>query len=806
VSEDSSESLTLRVAKAIPSDVGHGRARVPFDNELNLKPGDIVEIAGEQSTAAIVWRCRPEDANLGVIRIDGIIRKNAGVSLGDRVTITKVETQPCERLVLSPVMAKQQKVRFGPGIEGFARRGLNKRPVVAGDRIFIPGMTLFAEALPFAIVSTNPKGIVQVLPDTEIIIKEDAVDEEETGQIQTISYEDIGGIGEQLQKVREMIELPLKHPILFRRLGIDPPRGVLLHGPPGTGKTLIAKAVASETKAHFTSINGPEIISKYYGESEKQLREIFDEAAANAPAIIFIDELDSIAPKREDVTGEVERRVVAQLLTLLDGMEGRDNVVVIGATNRRDAIDPALRRPGRFDRELEIGVPDKNGREEIINIHTRGMPISDDFDIDWLLDNSYGFVGADISALVRESAMKALRRYLPEIDLDEEHIPPEVLEKMEVTMSDFRQAIKEIEPSALREIYLEVPEVSWDEVGGLEEVKERLKESIEWPLTKPELFEHFGINPPRGILLFGAPGTGKTLIAHGSEFLKEEFLPKILTNEVEFAVGYSEPEAGSDAAAMKLKATETEGGWILNGQKTWTTSAHFAEWYWVGARTDPDAPKHFGITLFLVPMDHPGITVQGIWTMGDERTNDVFFDDVFVPEEYVVGQLNHGFQYISQALDLERFTMFTFSPVKQRLDLLLDHVRTTTRDGQPLREDPRVRSRIARLATTAAVAHGMGLRVVDASMKAEAGGGAPPTIEASEYKLFTTEFSKVLADASMDLGGPGTQLRVGTVEAPMVGRAESTYRYTVLDTIGGGTSEVQKNIISRRGLGLPKNF
>jgi len=513
VSEDSSESLPLRVAKAIPSDVGHGRARVPFDNELNLKPGDIVEITGESRTAAIVWRCRPEDANLGVIRIDGIIRKNAGVSLGDRVSISKVETQPCQRLVLSPVMAKQQKVRFGPGIEGFARRGLNKRPVVAGDRIFIPGMTLFAEALPFAIVSTNPKGIVQVLPDTEIVIKEEPIDEEESGQVQTISYEDIGGLGDQLQKVREMIELPLKHPILFRRLGIDPPRGVLLHGPPGTGKTLIAKAVASETKAHFTSINGPEIISKYYGESEKQLREIFDEAAANAPAIIFIDELDSIAPKREDVTGEVERRVVAQLLTLLDGMQGRDNVVVIGATNRRDAIDPALRRPGRFDRELEIGVPDKNGRAEIIGIHTRGMPISDDFEVDWLLENSYGFVGADISALVRESAMKALRRYLPEIDLDEEQIPPEVLEKMEVRMSDFRQAIKEIEPSALREIYLEVPEVSWDQVGGLEEVKERLKESIEWPLTKPEMFEHFGINPPRGIVLFGAPGTGKTLLA-----------------------------------------------------------------------------------------------------------------------------------------------------------------------------------------------------------------------------------------------------------------------------------------------------
>ena len=511
--EESNENLTLRVAKAIPSDVGHGRARVPFDNDLNLKPGDIIEIEGERKTAAIVWRCRPEDANLGVIRVDGIIRKNAGVSLGDRAEISKAKVEPCQKLILSPVMAKQQKVRFGPGIEGFARRGLNKRPVVAGDRIFIPGMTLFAEALPFAIVQTNPKGIVQVLPDTEIIIKEDAIDQVDSDSIQSISYEDIGGIGGQLQKVREMIELPLKHPILFRRLGIEPPRGVLLHGPPGTGKTLIAKAVASETKAHFTSINGPEIISKYYGESEKQLREIFDDAAANSPAIIFIDELDSIAPKREDVTGEVERRVVAQLLTLLDGMGGRDNVVVIGATNRRDAIDPALRRPGRFDRELEIGVPDKNGRGEILEIHTRDMPISDDYNLDWLLDNTYGFVGADISALVRESAMKALRRYLPEIDLDKDEIPPEVLEKLEVKMIDFQEAVKEIEPSALREIYIEVPEVSWEQVGGLEDVKERLKESIEWPLTIPEKFEHFGINPPRGIVLFGAPGTGKTLIA-----------------------------------------------------------------------------------------------------------------------------------------------------------------------------------------------------------------------------------------------------------------------------------------------------
>jgi len=513
MSGDDKNKLNLKVAKAIPSDVGHGRARVPFDNDLNLKPGDIIEIKGDDTTAAIVWRCRPEDANLGVIRVDGIIRKNAGAQLGSNVTIRKVEAKECTRLVLSPVMASKQKVRFGPGIEGFARRGLNKRPVATGDRIFIPGMTLFAEALPFAVMQTTPKGIVQVLPETEIVIKDEAVDEEEAGSVSSTTYEDIGGLGNELQKVREMIELPLKHPILFRTLGIDPPKGVLLYGPPGTGKTMIAKAVANETNAHFSSINGPEIISKYYGESEKQLREFFEDAAENAPAIIFIDELDSIAPKREDVTGEVERRVVAQLLTLMDGMQGRDNVIVIGATNRQDAIDQALRRPGRFDREIYIGVPDKKGRKEIIDIHTRSMPISDDFDVDWALENTYGFVGADISALAREAAMKALRRYLPEIDLEEEEVSPEVLEKMEVRMADFKLAIKDVEPSALREIYVEVPEKGWEDIGGLEEIKERLKESIEWPLTKPELFKHFGITPPRGILLFGAPGTGKTLLA-----------------------------------------------------------------------------------------------------------------------------------------------------------------------------------------------------------------------------------------------------------------------------------------------------
>ncbi len=512
--DDASNSISLRVSKAIPSDVGHGRARISGENDLDLKPGDIIEIKGEnRTTAAIYWRSRPEDSKMDIIRVDGIIRKNAGVSLGDRVEVSKVDAKACTKLVLSPVMANKQKVKFGPGIEGFARRGLNKRPVVSGDRIFIPGMTLFAEALPFAVLQTTPKGIVQVNSDTDIVIKDEAIDDDDVGQSQGITYEDIGGIGTQLLKVREMIELPLKHPELFRRLGIDPPKGVLLHGPPGTGKTMIAKAVATETNAHFTSINGPEIISKYYGESEKQLREIFDDAANNAPAIVFVDEIDSICPKREDVSGEVERRVVAQMLTLMDGMQGRDNVIVIGATNRRDAMDPALRRPGRFDREIEIGVPDREGRKEILEVHTRQMPISDDFDIEWVLENSYGFVGADLAALVRESAMKALRRYLPEIDLDEDTIPPEVLEKMEVKMDDFRLAIREIEPSALREIYVEIPDVSWESVGGLEEIKDRLKESVEWPLTKPDLFDHFGIKPPRGIVLFGAPGTGKTLLA-----------------------------------------------------------------------------------------------------------------------------------------------------------------------------------------------------------------------------------------------------------------------------------------------------
>ncbi|HVL48443.1 MAG TPA: CDC48 family AAA ATPase, partial [Candidatus Thermoplasmatota archaeon] len=386
-----------------------------------------------------------------------------------------------------------------------------KRPVTKGDTVIVPGIALIGRALPFIVVDLGPQGIVQVTEATEVSIREEPVSEAEL-HAPRITYEDIGGLRDELTKVREMIELPLKHPELFERLGIEPPKGVLLFGPPGTGKTLIAKAVANESGANFYSIQGPEIMSKFYGESEARLREVFEEAEENAPSIIFVDEIDSIASKREETQGEVERRVVAQLLTLMDGLKARGKVIVIAATNRVDAVDPALRRPGRFDREIEIGVPSREGRKEILQIHTRSMPLTDDFDIDYLANNTHGFVGADLAALAKEGAMKALRRYLPEIDLDQP-IPTEILEKMVVTMDDFREAHREVEPSALREVLIEIPRVTWEDVGGLEQLKQELREAVEWPLKYPEVFKRMGIKPPRGILLYGPPGTGKTLLA-----------------------------------------------------------------------------------------------------------------------------------------------------------------------------------------------------------------------------------------------------------------------------------------------------
>ena len=503
----------LKVSEAFQQDVGYGRARIDNQTrvELDLSIGDVIEIEGTKTTAAVVWRAHPTDEGKRIIRIDNLTRKNAGTGLGERVKIRRGDAKEAKEVSLAPLISEGQQIQFGAGIEVLVKKGLLKRPINKGDSIIIPGIALFGSSLPFIVINTSPGGIVLIGESTLINVKEEAAKTVEP-EGPRVSYEDVGGLHEEILKVREMIELPLKHPELFDRLGIDPPKGVLLHGPPGTGKTLIAKAVANESGASFYTINGPEIMSKFYGQSEENLRKIFEEAEKNAPSIIFIDEIDAIAPKRSEVHGEVERRVVSQLLTLMDGLKGRGKLIVIGATNIPDSMDPALRRPGRFDREIRIDVPDRNGRKEILQIHTRGMPMCKDCNLDELADITYGFVGADLAALARESAMNALRRYLPEIDL-EKPIPIGLLEKMEVTMDDFKNAYRGIEPSAMREFFVEIPKVSWDDVGGLDDVKQNLREAVEWPLTQPEMFKRMGIHAPRGILLYGPPGTGKTLLA-----------------------------------------------------------------------------------------------------------------------------------------------------------------------------------------------------------------------------------------------------------------------------------------------------
>jgi transitional endoplasmic reticulum ATPase len=507
------KETVLKISEAFQQDVGYGRARIDHQTRmsLDLSIGDVIEIEGTKKTAAVVWRAHPTDEGKGIIRIDNLTRKNCGSGLGERVKIKRAEIKEAKDVSLAPLISKGQQIQFGSGIDNLIKKGLLKRPLTKGDSVIIPGIALFGSSLPFIIINTSPGGIVSISDDTIIKVKEEAAKEMEM-EGPRVSYEDIGGLHDEILKVREMIELPLKHPELFDRLGIDPPKGVLLHGPPGTGKTLIAKAVANESGANFYTINGPEIMSKFYGQSEENLRKIFEEAEKNAPSIIFIDEIDAIAPKRSEVHGEVERRVVSQMLTLMDGLKGRGKLIVIGATNIPDVLDPALRRPGRFDREIRIDAPDRTGRKEILQIHTRGMPMCKDCDLEELADITYGFVGADLAALARESAMNALRRYLPEIDL-EKPIPVGLLEKMEVTMDDFKNAHRGIEPSAMREFLIEVPKVSWEDVGGLEGAKQQLKEAVEWPLTKPEVFKKMGITPPRGILIYGPPGTGKTLLA-----------------------------------------------------------------------------------------------------------------------------------------------------------------------------------------------------------------------------------------------------------------------------------------------------
>ncbi len=501
------KEIQLRVAEAKQRDIGRGKARIDNEamNALEITAGDVIEIIGKRSTAAVAWPAYPEDQNQGIIRVDSLIRRNTGVALNDYVKIRKVLAKEAQDVTLAPV---DMRLNVDQDFINFVKSRLVETPLVEGDSIFV---VILGSAIPFTVVRTRPHGIVKVGSATSLqVLSEPAAEKK---GIPRVAYEDIGGLHEEIRRTREMIELPLRHPELFQKLGIEPPKGVLLHGPPGCGKTLLAKAVANESDANFFAINGPEIMSKFYGESEKRLRDIFQKAQENSPAIIFIDELDAIAPKREEVTGEVERRVVAQLLALMDGLEARGNVIVIGATNRVNAIDPALRRPGRFDREIELGVPDKQGRLEILQIHTRGMPLSEDVNLKRLSEMTHGYTGADISALCREAAMKALRRYLPEINLEEERIPPQILEKMEVNMEDFMGAYREVTPTAMREVYIEVPTVRWDEVGGLDEVKQALIESVEWPIKRPEMFAKFGIQPPNGILLYGPPGCGKTLLA-----------------------------------------------------------------------------------------------------------------------------------------------------------------------------------------------------------------------------------------------------------------------------------------------------
>ena len=508
------EGVTLKVARAHhQSEGGLGRARIDTQTRktLSVDVGEIIEIVGKKRTAAKVFRAAHEDEGQSVIRIDGMIRGNAGVSIGEKVVVSKAEALQAQKVVVAPKIPQGKRVRFGQGVEGLFKKGLVNRAVVKGDEIIIPNIALMGGFLPFVVVSTHPQGIVQVTEMTELSVKTEPVEVEKLERPST-TYEDIGGLEEELQRIREMIELPLKHPEVFSRLGIDPPKGVLLYGPPGTGKTLIARAVANEAGANFYAIQGPEIMSKFYGQSEERLREMFTEAEKNSPSVIFIDELDSIAPKRDEVHGEVERRVVAQLLTLMDGLTARGNLIVIGATNREEAIDPALRRPGRFDREIEIGVPTVQGRQEILQIHTRGMPLEENVSLDHIGKITHGFVGADLAALAREAAMKSLRRHLPEIDLGKP-IPAEILERMRVTAQDFADALREIEPSAMREVFVEVPTVTWADVGGLEQVKKDLHEAVEMPMEEPESYTRMGIRPPRGVLLFGAPGTGKTLIA-----------------------------------------------------------------------------------------------------------------------------------------------------------------------------------------------------------------------------------------------------------------------------------------------------
>jgi transitional endoplasmic reticulum ATPase len=541
--ESSKKELKLKVVEALQDDAYKGIARLDTElmKEIDVKRGDAILIGKNKSTIAIADRAYPADVGEGIIRIDGILRKNAGVSIGDEVIVRKAEVKEAKKITIAPA----QKGIMVQGDPNELRRGLLGRTVIKGDTIVLGGVQrrkdLMGEdmgdlndvfgnlgdilggmgfgnlgggvaQIKFIVISTMPNCPVMITENTEVILNPKAVEMIEE-KIPSINYEDIGGLSEEIKKIREMVEIPMKHPEIFQKLGVSPPKGVLLHGPPGTGKTLLAKAVANESDSHFILLNGPEIMSKFYGESEKKIRNIFEEAEKNAPSIIFIDEIDAIAPKREEVQGEVERRVVSQLLTMMDGLNARGKVVVIGATNRINSIDPALRRPGRFDREIEIGVPDKKGRLAVLKIHSRGMPLDKNVDLEKISSMTHGFVGADLEALAKEAAINVLRKNINKIKLDDEVIPHEVLEKLIIRQEDFAEALKVVRPSAMREVLVETPNVDWESVGGLDKVKQELKEAVEWPIKHPESFKRMGIRPSKGILLYGPPGTGKTLLA-----------------------------------------------------------------------------------------------------------------------------------------------------------------------------------------------------------------------------------------------------------------------------------------------------
>ncbi len=500
----SQNALSLKVLEAYTRDVGRGVARIDYDSmdTLSASTGDVIEIKGKRRTVAKCLPLYPSDEGKGIIRIDGLGRNNSGIAIGDTITVKKIKAVGAEKVVVAPLES------IPPIDERYLADALESVPLIKGDNVMVP---YFGGRLTFQVIGVTPASdAVLVTQKTVFRIAEKG---EPLRGVPQVTYEDIGGLTDEIKKVREMIELPLRHPEIFEKLGIEAPKGVLLYGPPGTGKTLLAKAVANESNAHFISISGPEIMSKFYGESEARLREIFKEAREKAPSIIFVDEIDSIAPKREEVTGEVERRVVSQMLSLMDGLEARGKVIVISATNRPNAIDPALRRPGRFDREIEIKVPDKKGRKDILAIHSRNMPLDDDVNVDRISSISHGYVGADLEYLCKEAAMKCLRRLLPILNLEEEKIPPETLDKLVVNHEDFTKALIEVTPSGMREVFIENPDVRWEEVGGLDDVKRDLQEAVEWPMKYPGLYDKLGHSMPRGILLHGPSGTGKTLLA-----------------------------------------------------------------------------------------------------------------------------------------------------------------------------------------------------------------------------------------------------------------------------------------------------